>query len=295
MTSSDGKEELAAPLLRADSENFGDLRMEVSSGTDDHGPMYSSGPLESQGVKRIMHRLLQTRTVADALPTVFQLVITSGKMSGLGFLGGNLIFLALWFPIYLFSFLVGESGIYLLIIGTIFMVGRSIIRLIAFPGSTNRVSAEIEKEFSKYSIRMLMSSSTSIIDLAQAILSAGKTGGNDASSNPAYAYYEIPSLWKRAKSYRDRVLAVYVEVLQYIYDEGTSDTGSPRMSDLTRYGNNKMSGDVGDFSGLTVSFVFFKSIFLHNGKLMEGCRFRSPCSLRQDPMAKYSWNIFIEC
>lgn len=255
MKSADEEEELAAPLLLSDSEEFEDLRMELSSGADDQGPMYSSGPSDIHWVKRIMHRLLKTRTVADALPNVFQVIVTSGKMSGVVFLGGYLLFLAIWIPIYLFSFLVGESGIYVLTIGTIFLVGRSIIRLIAFPGSTTRVSAEIEKEFSKYSNRMLMSSATSIIDLAQAILSAAKTGANDSSSNPSFAFYEIPSLWKRAKSYRDRVLAVYVEVLQYIYDEARADAGSPPMSDLTKYGNNIMSGDIGDLSGLTVSLV----------------------------------------
>eukprot|EP00980_Cylindrotheca_fusiformis_P027923 scaffold22568_cov125-Cylindrotheca_fusiformis.AAC.20 len=173
-------------------------------------------------------------------------------MSAFVFIGGYFLFLSIWFPIYLFSFLVGESGIYLLAIGTVFLVGRSIIRLIAFPGSTNRVLSEIEKEFAKYSVRMLTSSSTSIIDLAQAVVSAGKSGGNDSSSNSGYAYYEIPSLWKRAKSFRDRVLAVYVEVLQYIYDEGINDSSSSHMSDLTKYGNNKISGDIGDLSGLTL-------------------------------------------
>jgi hypothetical protein len=260
--SEDGEEELAAPLLVSDSsEELGDLKMELSSGADDHGPIdrgpsYSSGPSERQHwLQPRIYQLLQTRTAADALPNMFQVIVTSGKMSGVVFLGGYLLFLALWIPIYLFSCLVGESGIYVLTISTIFLVGRSIIRMLAFPGSTTRVSSEIEKEFSKYSNRMLMSSATSIIDLAQGILSAAKTGGNDSSSNSTVAYHELPTLWKRAKSYRDRVIAVYVEVLQYIYDEARTDAPPSLQSDLTKYGNNKMSGDIGDLSGLTVSLV----------------------------------------
>jgi hypothetical protein len=252
---SNGEEELSAPLLRSDSETeFGQQvssasRMEISSGSD---PMFYADPIDSNGAARVVNSLLQIRTVADALPTVFQAILTSGKMSAMVFLGSYLFFVALWFPVYLFSFISSEMGIYALSIGMVFLVGRSIIRLIAFPGSTNRVSSEMEKEFSKYSTRILVSSSTSIIDLAQAILSASNRGDNN-SSNPGYSYYEIPQLWKRAKSYRDRVIAVYAEVLQYIYNDRNSGLASPLPSDLTKYENNQLSGDIGDLSGLTVS------------------------------------------
>mmetsp|Transcript_7798 Transcript_7798/g.18794 ORF Transcript_7798/g.18794 Transcript_7798/m.18794 type:complete len:912 (+) Transcript_7798:200-2935(+) len=222
--------------------------MEVTTGNpNDDGPVYSSGPSEGP-MKMIAHRLLQTKTVADVLPGSFQVILTSGKMSGMVFVGASLAFLGIWFPIYLFSRLVGEKGIYALTVGTIFMVGRSIIRLLAFPGSTNRVSSEMEKEFSKYSVRMINASAISIMDLAQAIASAGTT----QSGTQSYTAYEIPAMWKRAKSYRDRVLAVYMEVLQYIYDESSDQASSPIMSDTTKYGNNKLSGDIGDLSGLTL-------------------------------------------
>lgn len=249
MNYSDEDEGLAAPLLRSDSEE--ELGEQLSSLRMDSA-VFSSGPMENPSVRRVVQRILQIRTVADALPAVFQVILTSGKMSAVVFLGGYLLFLALWFPIYLFSFLVSEIGIYILTICTVFFIGRSVIRLIAFPGSTQRVSSEIEKEFSKYSVRMLVSSSDSILDLGQAIISASKTTGNDSTSNPGFAYYEIPSLWKRAKSYKDRVIAVYAEVLHYIFTEG-NDTSGSLPSDITKYGNNRLSGDIGDLSGLTVS------------------------------------------
>ena len=75
--------------------------------------------------------------MADALPGPLQMVVNSGKMSVAVFLGGYLLLIALWFPFWLFSFVVTEWGIYLMAIGTIFLLGRGIIRMIAFPGSSN--------------------------------------------------------------------------------------------------------------------------------------------------------------
>lgn len=282
---------LAAPLLRSDSDDTSlssdENIMEISTGDpDEDGPMYSSGPSDG-GLKMIVYKLIQTKTVADVLPGVLQVILTSGKMSGMVFVGAYLAFLGIWFPIYLFSRLVGEKGIYALTVVTIFTVGRSIIRLLAFPGSTNRVSSEIEKEFSKYSVRMLTASSISIMDLAQAIGSAGT-----AQSGPqSYTVYEIPAMWKRAKSYRDRVLAVYKEVLQYIYDDSSDQASSPIMSNTTKYGNNKLSGDIGDLSGLTVS-VEKIDCFLHSSHVKKFHVSPFP-SLQLEPMVRNSWNTSI--
>ena len=140
---------------------------------------------------------------------------------------------------------------YTLLIGTIFLVGRSIIRLIAFPGSSQRVSSEIENEFSKYSVRMLISASNSIIDFAEAVSSKNSSGEEPTFTNQTLEYFEISSLWKRSKSYRDRVLGVYAETLHFILND-CQDTLGNSPSDLTKYGNNKLSGDIGDLSGLTV-------------------------------------------
>lgn len=64
--------------------------------------------------------------------------------------------------------------------------------------------------------------------------------------------YENIVLWKQAKSYRDKVLAVFAEVLNYILNDGLQST-HPSSPELTKYGNNRLSGDVGDLSTLTVS------------------------------------------
>lgn len=79
----------------------------------------------------------------------------------------------------------------------------------------------------------------------------------------------VPNLWRRVQSFRCRVLAVYIDVLQYMYqqqlrqdDTTTSlelssnpmDVPSPDTivtigkygPKLTRYGNNILSGDIGN-------------------------------------------------
>ena len=93
---------------------------------------------------------------------------------------------------------------------------------------------------------MMINAANSLIDLASAISAAGR--GEDSSA----AYYEIASLWKRSKSFRDRVLGVYADVLSYILNDG-QQTSNSSGSGLTKYGNNRLSGDIGDLTGLTVS------------------------------------------
>lgn len=116
-----------------------------------------------------------------------------------------------------------------------------------------RVSSEIEKEFAKYSVKMIVNSANTLIDLAAAINAAGK--GDESSAT----FYEIATLWKRSKSYRDRVLGVYTDVLSYILNDG-QQTSSGSAPDLTKFGNNRLTGDIGDLSGLTVSLLLIFSI-----------------------------------
>mmetsp|Transcript_11959 Transcript_11959/g.34579 ORF Transcript_11959/g.34579 Transcript_11959/m.34579 type:complete len:959 (+) Transcript_11959:329-3205(+) len=234
-------------------------------------------------VRSAVHRGIGVRTFVDAyLPSVFHAVATSGKFSFPMFLAAYLAFISLWFPFWLLSFLLYENGVYMLFVVAVFAIGRSIIRMIAFPGASHRVESEIEKEFTKYSVRMLVSSANSILDVASALLEASKrsasaenlpagdhqqqqqnatppTSSNNATTTTtttgsSFRYYEIPGLWKRAKSFRDRVLGVYAEVLSYILHEnnGATSTSGASTSGKTKYGNNPLVGDVGNLSGLTL-------------------------------------------
>jgi hypothetical protein len=268
-------DDLAEPLLRSEEDEVGEQLSAGLSRIMDHGEpvvgggessnsnsmsnsmLLSSGPMSNAGVRRAVFFILQLRTAADILPTILQVIVTSGKLSGVVFLGVYAIFIALWFPFWLLSFLISEWGVYSLAILVVFLAGRAIIRMIAFPGSSQRVASEIENEFSKYSCRMLLSSSNSIIDFSTALLETGKGGGEEPSGNqnPSFAYYEIHSLWKRAKSYRDRVLAVYAEVLIYIFKSRDEAMGNNSQSDITKYGNNRLTGDIGNLMGLTVSIL----------------------------------------
>jgi hypothetical protein len=255
----DSNEALGEPLLRSEVDEFGDQlsaglsRMETApaGGSDTSNIMLSAGPMTNPGVRYAVFWLLQLRTAADALPSIFEAIVTSGKLSGLAFIGIYGLFVALWIPFWLLSFMITEWGVYAMVVGLVFLIGRSIIRLIAFPGSSHKVSSEIENEFAKYSVRMLISSSNSIVDLASAIMSTAKAGADSGSSNPSYAYYEIPGMWKRAKSHRDRVLAVYAEVLTFIF-ERSDEASNSATTDVTKYGNNRLAGDIGDLSGLMV-------------------------------------------
>jgi hypothetical protein len=286
--SQEDSEALETPLLRSEVDEFGDqlstLRMETTASAGSDSIMFSAGPMANPSVRRVVYRLLQVRTTADALPSVFQVITTSGKLSAVGFLAGYIIFVALWFPFWLLSFVVSEWGVYAMVVATIFLVGRAVIRMIAFPGSSARVSSEIENEFSKYSVRMLLSSTNSLIDLASAINSTATASGEDSTSNQSFAYYEIPSLWKRAKSYRDRVLSVYAEVLTYILKDRQESIANS-TSDLTKYGNNRPTGDIGDLSGLTVSsYHSFGALCIFGMRLIQKTPFQSSCSRRLEQM-----------
>jgi len=90
-----------------------------------------------------------------------------------------------------------------------------------------------------------MNSVNTLVDLAVAVSAAGRGEASRAS------YFEIVQLWNRTKSYRDRVLGVHGDVLHYILNDGQQSC-HPQSPDLTKYSHNRLSGDIGDLSGLTV-------------------------------------------
>jgi hypothetical protein len=251
-------DEFAATLLNArqtrmdtNNNDSGGNNNNNNNNTDIMSPSSSGGNAIWRGTVAWCSRI---RTLADALPFLFDPIVSSGKWSFPIFLGGYLLFVLLWLPFWGLSFVVSEWGVYTIAVMTVFMVGRAVIRLIAFPGSSYRVSGEIEKEFAKYSVRMISSSANSIMDLAVAILGSSQPGAI-ANSNNNTSFYEVPSLWKRAKSYRDRVLGVYSEVLHCTLQDrpelAPTSSHSTSSPDLNQFGNNRLIGDVGDLSGLT--------------------------------------------
>ena len=57
-------------------------------------------------------------------------MVTSGKLSFLALPLVCLVLVALWFPFWLLAFLVTEWGVYVLFVGTIFFIGRVILRYV---------------------------------------------------------------------------------------------------------------------------------------------------------------------
>jgi hypothetical protein len=196
-------------------------------------------------------RILQTRCIADALPSVFHLFVHNGKITSLVFVALYLLFVSIWFPFYLLALAVSEWGVYTILMSAIIFGGRAFIRMIAFPGSNSGVVKEIENEFSKYSVRMLLAASNAIIEVLSVIV-PGSSEGSSISRG------DVASQWNHALSYKDRVLGVYLESLLYLFRQPPSAT-HPKVADLTRFGNNKLTGDLGDLSGLTVGIDYLSN------------------------------------
>ena len=102
--------------------------------------------------------MLFIHTAADRLPPVLHAVVTSPRLA----IGGVLVFcsvlnLTIILPCYIASLVVTEIGLYLSILISIWCIGRWVIRLLAFPGSTHRVYNDIEIEFGDGSIKTYVS------------------------------------------------------------------------------------------------------------------------------------------
>lgn len=239
---SSSKDQLFAPLLQSDDEQEqreGSSALAMATNPSDNNS-FDINMIPPSPTHRLLHRIVQMPTVADSLPFVFNTIVTEGKMSALAFIGVYLVILLLWLPFWLLTFVLHETGVYVLLVATVFTLGRVLIRLIAFPGSSHRVSGEIEVEFARYSVRMLEVGTSCLIELCNGLLSVG--------ARQTQVYYEIPSLWKRSISYRDRVFGVYLDVLEYLYKETGEGTA---YGTANSYGNNPISGDIGNLATMT--------------------------------------------
>ena len=226
----------------------------------------------SQQPSGCLHRLLGIRCAADCMPTFFHAILFHGKYSLLVFLSVYLILLSCWLPFWFLSVVVTEWGVYLTVIAFVFLVGRAIIRLIAFPGASRKVVSDIEVEFAKYSVRIISAAAMSFIELAVIFEPRDQSGEQNVDSR---MIPQIPGLWRRANGFRRRVLGLYVDVLSYLYGEedsvsslllsvDTIDTTESAATtvpssafgpELTRHGNNRLSGDIGNVFSLNVRLI----------------------------------------
>jgi hypothetical protein len=130
---------------------------------------------------------------------------------------------------------------------------------------------------------MLQAALSAVIDLASAILAleGGSTGGSNTTTtnnNNNAACSEIANSWKRVQSYRNRVMGLYYPVLAYIYEEPPVPSVNPvnninsnnanTNSQLNAFGNNKLSGDVGNLSGITVRSLLPIDLFFFERNML---------------------------
>lgn len=243
---------LVSPLLRSDEGLGGNSNIIMETSTASDEAHEHNRTMTNQSRRALLYRFAAIPTLADSLPHVFQLITNSGKYSGLVFLAVYLVFILLWLPFWAFTFFVGEFGVYVTLVTSIFYLGRVIIRMIAFPGASNKVVSEVESEFAKYSVRMLVAAANCLRELATALTATGmsRSETSAAGSSGNLSYYEIPPIWKRAKSYRDRAIGVYLEVLTYIYEQPSQVPTQPGNL-RTQFGTNSIVGDIGNLNGLT--------------------------------------------
>lgn len=235
---------LVAPLLT-------DLEFTVNGGETTSGTFGMESSTDPRLLMAIpppvrvgLIRILQTRCAADALPSALHALVNNGKIVSLAFTVLYLLFISIWFPFWLLALIVSEWGVYAVMTAAVFLTGRSIIRMIAFPGSNSGIAKEMETEFSKYSVRMLMAASNAIIEVLTILVPLNGSSSDLRGDTTA-------SQWNHALSYKDRVLGVYLESLLYLFRQPPSSTHHKDPA-LTRFGNNRLTGDVGDLSGLTV-------------------------------------------
>ena len=128
--------------------------------------------------------------------------------------------------------------------------------MIAFPGASCRVRREIEGEFAKYSVQMLLAAVECLNDAAVLIWQATGSPEEVAAANLRRGRLnDIAGIWRRAELYKNRVVAVYLQVLQALYEQAVPNggsTGSGGTAYLTKYGNNRLVGDIGNVADLTV-------------------------------------------
>ena len=268
--------EIASPLLGGRNNHFNIEEHEHNHGepqspprgdgaqtTTPGGSAAATGSMDPRIIVRhpvlraVAIRCATMSCAADALPTIFYYIVTEGKMTAMATAGVYTLFVCLWIPFWLLSFVVTEWGVYALAVLTVFGIGRSVLRMIAFPGASCRVRREIEGAFAKYSVQMLLAAMETIGEVALVLLQA--TGSPEEVAQLGNHHRrgrltELPTLWRRAELYKNRVIAVYLQVLQSLYDQAVPNNNSSAGGSayLSKHGNNRLIGDIGNVADLTV-------------------------------------------
>ena len=104
--------------------------------------------------------LIVSTTLADRLYMPFKAIVFSPIVSVIASLVIYIIFSILFFPLWLVSFIVTPWGSVGVLFLCIFVLGRSVARTIAFPGSTMSLQREYSADFMRRFTSQLESTGT---------------------------------------------------------------------------------------------------------------------------------------
>jgi len=258
-----------------------------------NGRLQTSNILFMIASKPIISHLLRVPTVADrfkSTTTIYSTILNNPRASlPVLFLLCTLVNLVFILPWYLASLVITEPGVYLALSIIVYILGRFVLRLIAFPGSTHRVCSEIENEFAKYSIRVLDNACDHIIEFTTLLLHLCSQSKDEQIQNilhhrtnasrnihvGQYRYMDLFPIWQKACIYQTKVFGMYHNVLHCLLIEdgiGSKTTQIHAQSQthperngqtqtrqknkpnpfLTIHNNNQLVGDIGNLSNITV-------------------------------------------
>ena len=121
--------EIASPLLERNhqfniEEDADTQRAAAADGAAQQGSMDPRLVVRHPVLRALAMRCATMSSAADALPTIFYSIVTEGKMTAMFTVGAYLLFVSLWIPFWLLSFVVTEWGVYALAVATVFGIGR---------------------------------------------------------------------------------------------------------------------------------------------------------------------------
>lgn len=267
-SSSTDQTRINANSLESDNltqENIGDSLKHSTNASFLNNPSCwtNTGNMVLRICARCLNAVLNIRTFGDSLWFPFDVITSNPKVSILSALGSWIVLDLFTLPFWTIStFFVRESLIYITILLAVAFLGRFIIRMIAFPGSSYRVYAEVEKEFTKYSINILDSAASNFCEFAAVILNKSYPNTMDRDNalknhnlslpKKNFGKFDVITIYRRAQSFKNRVLGVYLNVLICLFEQNGDGDFSDENSYLNEYGNNRLVGDIGKLNTISM-------------------------------------------
>lgn len=86
-------------------------------------------PHHQSTLRRNLFVLFKYKTLAESIPFgLVSVIASSGRYGPVGLLAVYTLLVAIWFPFWLLALLLTEWGVYAILVGTVFCIGRIIVR-----------------------------------------------------------------------------------------------------------------------------------------------------------------------